>query len=71
MGYTETIETHLSKEERNTGKKQKYGCVEAQPTENVNNSGSLHRGLTLLFWEVEDEEEKRERDTGHIVEEEV
>ena len=69
--WAKNIENHLSKEERNTGEKQKDGGVEAQPAENVNKTVGLHRGLSLLFWEVQDDGKKWERDTWDIVEEEV
>ena len=45
--------------------------MEAQPAENVDEAGTLHRGLPLLFGEEEHAGEKGEGNAGHVVEEEV
>ena len=45
--------------------------MKTQPAENVNKTGSLHRGLSLLFGKIEVEVENSERNARHDVEEEV
>ena len=66
-----TVANHLTREEGDTRKEQKDHGVEAQSTENVDNTRRLDGGLPFHRWEVDDARKAGESEAWKIVEEEV